>query len=77
VGLEPVAVAARSDDEVWAVNLLSASVSIVDVSTSPPRVKRTLLTCDEPRDVVFAGPGGQRAFVTTARRGQNCRSMRC
>jgi YVTN family beta-propeller protein len=72
VGLEPVAVAARSDDEVWVVNLLSDSVSIVDVSTNPPRVKRTLLTCDEPRDVVFAGPGGQRAFITTARRGQNC-----
>jgi len=61
VGLEPVAVAARSDDKVWVVNLLSDSVSIVDVSTNPPRVKRTLLTCDEPRDVVFAGPGGQRA----------------
>jgi DNA-binding beta-propeller fold protein YncE len=72
VGLEPVAVAARTDDEVWVVNLLSDSVSIVDVSANPPRVKRTLLTCDEPRDVVFAGPGDQRAFVTTARRGQNC-----
>src|SRR5438874_6333792 len=31
VGLEPVAVAARSDDEVWVVNHLSDSVSIVDV----------------------------------------------
>src|SRR5262249_17318808 len=58
VGLEPVAVAARSDDEVWVVNLLSDSVSIVDVSTRPARVTRTLLTCDEPRDIVFAGPGG-------------------
>src|SRR5262249_53069203 len=72
VGLEPVAVAARSDDEVWVVNLLSDSVSIVDVSTRPARVTRTLLTCDEPRDIGFAGPGGNRAFVTTARRGQNC-----
>src|SRR5262249_29198024 len=27
---------------------------------------------DEPRDIVFAGPGGNRAFITTARRGQNC-----
>src|SRR5262245_9533608 len=72
VGLEPVAVAARTNDEVWVVNHLSDSVSIVDVSTSPPRVKRTLLTCDEPRDIVFAGPGDGRAFVTTARRGQNC-----
>jgi YVTN family beta-propeller protein len=72
VGLEPVAVAARNASEVWVVNHLSDSVSIVDVATSPPRVVRTLLTCDEPRDIVFAGPGGNRAFITTARRGQNC-----
>src|SRR5262250_2214494 len=72
VGLEPVAVAARSDSEVWVVNLLSDSVSVVDVASTPPRVVRTLLTCDEPRDIVFAGAGNGRAFVTTARRGQNC-----
>jgi DNA-binding beta-propeller fold protein YncE len=76
VGLEPVAVAARTDDEVWVVNHLSDSVSIVDVAASPPRVVRTLLIGDEPRDIVFAGPvdnGGAftRAFITTARRGQN------
>jgi len=72
VGLEPVAVAARTDTEVWVVNHLSDSVSIVDVGSDPPRVVRTLLTCDEPRDIVFGGPLGNRAFVTTARRGQNC-----
>src|SRR4029453_1121862 len=72
VGLEPVAVAARNNAEVWVVNHLSDSVSIVDVASSPPRVVRTLLTCDEPRDIVFAGPGTGRAFITTARRGQNC-----
>ena len=72
VGLEPIAVAARTDGEVWVVNHLSDSVSIVDVTAMPPRVVRTLLTCDEPRDIVFAGPGGNRAFITTARRGQNC-----
>ncbi|MEW6271507.1 MAG: hypothetical protein AB1689_19670, partial [Thermodesulfobacteriota bacterium] len=71
VGLEPVAVAARSDGEVWVVNHLSDSISIVDVGSSPPRVVRTLLVGDEPRDIVFAGPGGNRAFVTTAHRGQN------
>ena len=32
VGLEPVAVAARSDGEVWVVNHMSDSVSIVDVA---------------------------------------------
>ncbi len=76
VGLEPVAVAARSDAEVWVVNHLSDSVSVVDVAADPPRVVRTLLVGDEPRDVAFAGPSDDdgrfaRAFVTTARRGQN------
>ena len=71
VGLEPVAVVARSEDEVWVVNHLSDSVSVVDVSTSPPRVVRTLLVGDEPRDLVFAGPGQSLAFITTAHRGQN------
>ena len=71
VGLEPVAVAPRGNGEVWVVNHLSDSVSVVDVSSSPPRVVRTLLVGDEPRDIVFAGPGGNRAFVTTAHRGQN------
>ena len=71
VGLEPVAVAARSNAEVWVVNHLSDSISIVDVSATPPRVVRTLLVGDEPRDVVFAGTGGSRAFIATAHRGQN------
>jgi YVTN family beta-propeller protein len=72
VGLEPIAVAARGNGEVWVVNHLSDSVSIVDVSTAPARVTGTLHTCDEPRDIVFAGPDDGRAFVTAARRGQNC-----
>jgi DNA-binding beta-propeller fold protein YncE len=41
------------------------------VAATPPRVVRTLLVGDEPRDIVFAGPGGNRAFITTAHRGQN------
>src|SRR5436309_8532853 len=71
VGLEPCAVAARTNGEVWVVNHLSDSVSIVDVAAAPPRVTRTLLVGDEPRDIVFAGPGGNRAFITMAHRGQN------
>lgn len=76
VGLEPVAVAARSNGEVWVVNHMSDSISIVDVSVSPARVVRTLLVGDEPRDIVFAGQPAQpedpfpRAFITTAHRGQ-------
>jgi DNA-binding beta-propeller fold protein YncE len=71
VGMEPCAVAARNDSEVWVVNFLSDSVSVVDVSGAVPRVVRTLHVGDEPSDVVFAGPGGNRAFITTAHRGQN------
>jgi DNA-binding beta-propeller fold protein YncE len=70
VGMEPVAVAVRSNTEVWVVNHLSDSISIVDLSGPVPRVARTLLVGDEPRDIVFAGPGGGRAFITTAHRGQ-------
>ncbi|MBW2388432.1 MAG: DUF4215 domain-containing protein, partial [Deltaproteobacteria bacterium] len=71
VGMEPVAVAARTNDEVWVVNHLSDSISIVDISGAVPIVERTLLVGDEPRDIVFAGVGGNRAFITTAHRGQH------
>jgi DNA-binding beta-propeller fold protein YncE len=74
VGLEPVAVAVRAADEVWVVNHLSDSVSIVDPTASPPSVVRTLLVGDEPRDVIFAGTGLARAFITTAHRGQHRRN---
>jgi len=70
VGMEPVAVAVRSSTEVWVTNFLSDSISIVD-PTGTPHVTRTLLVGDEPSDIVFAGPGGNRAFITTAHRGQN------
>ncbi|MEN0061235.1 MAG: hypothetical protein AAGA48_03740 [Myxococcota bacterium] len=66
VGLEPVTVAARSNDEVWVVNHVSDSISIVDVPSLS--VTRTLLVGDEPRDLVFAQ---DRAFITTAHRGQH------
>jgi YVTN family beta-propeller protein len=68
VGMEPVAVAARSNTEVWVTNLLSDSVSVVNL-TGTPHVVRTLLVGDEPRDIVFAG-NPVRAFITTAHRGQ-------
>ena len=71
VGMEPVAVNVRNNNEVWVVNHLSDSISIVDVASNPPRVTKTLLVGDEPRDIVFAGTVTQRAFITTAHRGQN------
>lgn len=71
VGLEPVAVAARSNGEVWVVNHLSDSVSVVDTTAVPPRVTKTLFVGDEPRDIVFAGTSLNLAFISTAHRGQN------
>src|SRR5262249_40821233 len=73
VGLEPVAVAARTDDEVWGVDHLSGRVSVVALGHGQRRgrVVRTLLVGDEPRDIVFGGPEHRRAFITTAHRGQN------
>ena len=78
VGLEPVALAARVNaagrTEVWVVNHLSDSVSLVEIDpldVSLSRVARTLLVGDEPMDIVFAGTVGDRAFVTAAHRGQH------
>ncbi|HEU4597658.1 MAG TPA: DUF4214 domain-containing protein [Pyrinomonadaceae bacterium] len=68
VGLEPVSVAARNDREAWVVNWLSDSVSVVDLSTG--NVVRTFDVGDEPTDVLFAGPGGNQAFVCVSGRNQ-------
>ena len=53
VGMEPVSVAARSNNEAWVVNNLSDDVSVVDLATLHTRA--TLRVGDEPNDVVFAG----------------------
>jgi len=68
VGLEPVSVAARNDREVWVVNWLSDSVSIVDLTTW--NVTRTLDVGDEPTDVVFAGQQREMALVCVSGPGQ-------
>src|SRR6266849_394668 len=69
VGLEPVAVAARTNTEVWVVNHLSDSVSIIDLTNiNAPRVTRSLTVGDEPRDIVFAGTSFDHAYITTAHR---------
>lgn len=61
VGYDPVAVNFRDDGELWVVNHVSDSVSIIDVANR--RIRRTLLTEDEPADVVFANG---RAFVSAS-----------
>ena len=62
VGHDPVTVRARSDSEVWVVNNISDSISVVDLSLGA--VVRTLQTDNEPADVVFAD-AQQRAFVSS------------
>ncbi|MCB1096499.1 MAG: YncE family protein [Verrucomicrobiae bacterium] len=62
VGLEPVSIAERTADEVWIVNEVSDSVSIVSLSRGA--VIGHLDVPDEPADVAFAGG---KAFVSCAR----------
>jgi DNA-binding beta-propeller fold protein YncE len=65
VGVEPVSVNVRNNDEAWVVNEVSDSVSIVSVSNRI--VMDTIYAKDEPADVVFAGG---KAFVSESRNNQ-------
>jgi YVTN family beta-propeller protein len=65
VGVEPVSVNARDNNEVWVVNEVSDSISVVSVSNR--LVVDTLYVKDEPADVVFAGG---KAFVSASRNNQ-------
>lgn len=62
VGLEPVSLRCRSNNEAWVVNEVSDGVSVVNLDLAA--VIDTLRTPDEPADVVFASG---KAFVTSAR----------
>ena len=62
VGLEPVSLRARTNDEVWVVNEVGDSISVVSLSLGV--VVATLPVADEPADVVFAQG---KAFVSCAR----------
>ncbi len=61
VGLEPVAIAQRTGDEVWVVNNLGDSISVVSLGRGI--VIDTIPVKDEPFDIVFARG---RAFVSVA-----------
>ena len=63
VGLDPVSVRQRTANEVWVVNSISDSISVVDLTTQT--VSATIDTADEPADVVFAGTP-MRAYVSCA-----------
>lgn len=68
VGIEPVSVNPRTNDEAWVVNQVSDSISIVSVATGV--VVDTLQVKDEPADVVFAGTERKLAFVSVSRSNQ-------
>ncbi len=59
VGIDPVSVRFRTNNELWVVNHISDSISVIDIGRR--QVIDTLSTQDEPFDLVFAG---NRAFVT-------------
>jgi YVTN family beta-propeller protein len=61
VGLDPVSLCPRTNDEVWVVNQVSDSVSVVSVSQGI--VLDTIPVKDEPFDIIFAG-SPERAYVT-------------
>jgi YVTN family beta-propeller protein len=63
VGLGPVSVNPLTDDEVWVVNQVSNSVSIVSVSKGI--VVNTIHVKPEPMDVVFAG--NDQAYISVSR----------
>lgn len=64
VGLEPVSVRARTNDEAWVVGEVSDSVTIVSLASGT--VIDVLRTADEPADVAFAAG---KAFVSCSRAG--------
>lgn len=68
VGTEPVSVRARTNTEAWVINHVSDTISIVDLTAGSERVKQTIKTDDEPADVIFAGSGDNRAFVSISQR---------
>ncbi|HUR46124.1 MAG TPA: hypothetical protein VMZ27_09645, partial [Candidatus Saccharimonadales bacterium] len=63
VGMDPVSVRFRTPNELWVVNHISRSISVVDVEKR--RISATVDTLSGPADVAFAGLP-MRAYVTCA-----------
>ena len=64
VGVDPVSVRFRTTNELWVVNHISSSISIVDVAAK--RIVATIDTKAGPTDVAFAA-SPLRAFVSCAK----------
>lgn len=65
VGLDPVTVRARTNNEAWVVCQVSDEISIVDLTLKA--TIRSVATENEPADLVFAGTP-QKAYVSCAER---------
>lgn len=65
VGLDPVTVRARTNNEAWVVCQVSDEISIVDLTLKA--TIRSVATENEPADLVFAG-APQKAYVSCAER---------
>jgi YVTN family beta-propeller protein len=65
VGIDPVSVRFKDNNELWVVNHISDSITVVDFQNK--RVINTLQTKDEPFDVVFAN---DKAFVSCSQANQ-------
>jgi YVTN family beta-propeller protein len=64
VGLDPVTARFASSNELWVINHISSTISIVDVAAR--RVVATLGTLAGPSDLVFAG-NPRRAWISCSR----------
>jgi DNA-binding beta-propeller fold protein YncE len=60
VGIDPVSVRFRTEDEVWVVNYISQSINVI--STESYNITALIQTEPRPTDVIFAGDPN-RAFV--------------
>lgn len=65
VGVDPVSIRFKDNNELWVVNHISDSVTVVDFEAK--NIKATLQTADEPFDVVFANG---KAFVSCSQANQ-------
>lgn len=67
VGMDPVSVRARNNNEVWVANVISDNISIVDLNQEVVIRSLSGQHMNEPSDIVFAG-NPKKAFVSSAER---------
>ena len=63
VGIDPVSVRYRNNEEAWVINQISDTISVVNVQMR--NITATIETLEGPADLVFAGSNA-RAFISCA-----------